>query len=42
VQLREGREVRSRTVNNNNNPEFNQNFRMLVEDVDSQVRQTAG
>eukprot|EP00883_Tetradesmus_obliquus_P016196 jgi/Sobl393_1/9383/SZX61448.1 len=36
LRLREGREVRSRTVNNNNSPEFNQNFRMLVEDVDSQ------
>jgi hypothetical protein len=38
LQLREGREVRSRTVSNNNNPEFNQNFRMLVDDTDSQVK----
>jgi hypothetical protein len=36
LQLREGRDVRSRTVSNNNNPDFNQNFRMLVDDTDSQ------
>ncbi|KAF6259938.1 hypothetical protein COO60DRAFT_1700585 [Scenedesmus sp. NREL 46B-D3] len=39
LRLREGREVRSRTVDNNNNPEFNQVFKMLVDDTESQVLQ---
>jgi hypothetical protein len=37
--LREGREIRSKTVDNNNNPEYNQTFRMLVDDPESQVLQ---
>lgn len=37
MQLREGREVRSKTVDNNNNPEYNQTFRLLVDDPESQV-----
>lgn len=41
LQLREGREIRSKTINNNNNPEFDQTFRILVDDPESQVWQLA-
>ncbi len=37
LQLREGRTLRSRTVNNTNNPEFNEAFKLVVDDVDTQV-----
>eukprot|EP00878_Enallax_costatus_P000530 GHUV01000625.1.p1 GENE.GHUV01000625.1~~GHUV01000625.1.p1 ORF type:complete len:924 (+),score=332.66 GHUV01000625.1:261-3032(+) len=37
--LREGREIRSKTVNNNNNPDFNETYRMLVDDPETQVLQ---
>jgi len=37
MQLREGRQVRSRTINNNNNPEFDETFKLLVDDTDTQV-----
>lgn len=36
-QLREGRVLRSRTINNNNNPEYDETFRMLVDDTNTQV-----
>lgn len=29
--------LRTRTINNNNNPEFDETFNMLVDDTDSQV-----
>lgn len=37
TQLREGRQLRSKTVDNNNNPEYDQLFRMLVDDPKTQV-----
>eukprot|EP00879_Flechtneria_rotunda_P002198 GHRR01002384.1.p1 GENE.GHRR01002384.1~~GHRR01002384.1.p1 ORF type:complete len:790 (+),score=300.17 GHRR01002384.1:1478-3847(+) len=39
IRLKEGREQRSRTKHNNNNPEYNETFRLLVEDVETQVLQ---
>lgn len=36
-QLREGRELRSKTINNNNEPVFDQTFSLVVDDPDKQV-----
>ena len=38
LQLRSGRVLRSRTINNNNNPEYDETFKMLVDDTETQVR----
>jgi hypothetical protein len=38
MQLRQGRELRSRTINNNNNPEFDEVHKLLIDDVDTQVK----
>ncbi|KAF8058352.1 aidA [Scenedesmus sp. PABB004] len=39
LRVREGRTLRSRTVQNNNQPEYDETFRMLVDDVETQVLQ---
>eukprot|EP00775_Hariotina_reticulata_P004857 gene4857-5102_t len=39
IRLREGRELRSKTINNNNEPVFNQTFSLVVDDPDKQVLQ---
>jgi hypothetical protein len=36
-QIRDGRQQRSRTVSNNNDPEFDETFRMLINDPKQQV-----
>lgn len=37
LQLRQGRALRSRTISNNNNPEYDETFKLLVDDLDTQV-----
>jgi hypothetical protein len=41
-QVRDGRMLRTRTINNNNNPEFDEEFTMLVDNINTQVIKRGG